>query len=460
MKQLIRHILREHTQEIILEMPKKITQDDWIARASEVHKGKYDYSKVKYKTANDKVKITCPIHGDFIQIANSHLRGQGCPECGKRADTQEQFLQKAKEKHGDKFDYTKTKYKNQNTPIIVTCPIHGDIKTTPANHLHYDCKKCVDEKQRKSPEDFLNQIKDVHGDKYDFSKTKYKGSNEKVIVTCPKHGDFNVAPGHLLYGAGCPKCAREKIGVANSLTQDEFISRSDLVHDNKYDYSKVEYNGINNRVKIICPIHGEFLQTPNTHMSGGGCQECGFESISKSKVGNTETFINSARVVHGEKYDYSLVNYKNNAELVTIMCPKHGEFEQRPGSHLRGSGCPQCQESNGEKLVTSILESNGIDYLKQHKFTDCTNLKKGRFCRKLPFDFYIPNQNTCIEYDGRQHFEPIIGLGGEEAFESQKRRDKIKNQYCKKNGIKLIRITYTMKKEEIEPYILKELGID
>jgi hypothetical protein len=101
---------------------------DFIKRANQVHDGKFDYSEVKYKTANDKVKIICPIHGEFLQIANSHLRGQGCPECGKRADTQQQFIEKAKEKHGNKFDYSKTKYKNQNTPIIVTCPIHGDFK--------------------------------------------------------------------------------------------------------------------------------------------------------------------------------------------------------------------------------------------------------------------------------------------------------------------------------------------
>jgi very-short-patch-repair endonuclease len=127
---------------------------------------------------------------------------------------------------------------------------------------------------------------------------------------------------------------------------------------------------------------------------------------------------------------------------------------------LRGQGCPICQESTGEKLVADILKKQKIRFLKQHKFVDCTNKKEGRFCRKLPFDFYIPSKNICVEYDGRQHFMAIDTFGGEEAFKTQKVRDKIKNQYCKKNGIKLIRIPYTMKKEDIEPYILKELGIN
>jgi hypothetical protein len=383
----------------------------------------------------------------------------------KSSRTKEQFLEKAKEVHGDKYDYSKSVYKNNYTPIEINCLKHGKFFQTSTSHINRGagCPKCglerSIEKQRKSPKEFLKQIKTVHGDKYDFSKTQYKGATEKVIVTCPKHGDFGVTAHHLLDGAGCPKCARENTGKSNSLSQDEFINRSNLVHDDKYDYSNVEYNGINNRVKIICPIHGEFLQTPNTHMSGGGCQKCGFESISQNNISNTKDFIKSAKIVHGKKYDYSLVDYKINTTPVKISCPIHGEFIQSPAAHLRGQGCPICQESTGEKLIASILEKKKIRFSKQHKFVDCTNKKEGKFCRKLPFDFYIPSKNVCVEYDGRQHFMAIDTFGGEEAFKTQKIRDKIKNQYCEKNGIKLIRIPYTMKKEEIEPYILKELGI-
>jgi hypothetical protein len=547
MKQLIRHILREHTKEI--GEIKKTTTPEFIEKAKTIHGDKYDYSKVKYKNSGEpvtivcpihgeftktpnkfisnvnpqgcpkcgresakekltsnkdsfvnkaiekhgdkygykkvdyqgggkKVVITCPIHGDFGQTPGNHLMGYGCPSCAKEKDLQnrkskresltstntQKFIENAKEIHGDKYDYSKSVYKNNYTPIEIICSEHGKFFQTSTSHLRGSgCSKCgiesSAEKQRKSPEEFLKQIKIVHGDKYDFSKTQYKGASEKVIVTCPKHGDFKVTAHHLLDGAGCPKCARENTGKANSLTQDEFINKSNLVHDDKYDYSKVEYDGINNRVKIICPIHGEFLQTPHAHMSGSGCQKCGFESISKSNVSNTEDFIKSAKIVHGKKYNYSLVDYKNRNKYVDIVCPVHGTFKQRPGAHLSGQGCPICNESTGEKLIAAILEKQKIDFIKQYKFVDCTNKKEGRFCRKLPFDFYIPIKNVCVEYDGRQHFMAIDTFGGEEAFERQKIRDEIKNQYCKKNGIKLIRIPYTMKKEDIESYILKKLGI-
>ena len=401
MKELIRHILREHTKEIGEQRGKKMTTDDFIRIAREIHGDKYDYSEVDYKNQYTPVKIICPIHGPFMQTAN-HLRGSGCKKCGQNRSS---------------------------------------------------------EKQTKSGVDFMNKVKEVHGDKYDFSKTNYTKALNKVLVTCPKHGDFQLRANDLSRGRGCPKCAQENTGKANSLTQDEFIHRSNLVHDNKYDYSKVQYNGVHNKVKIICPIHGEFLQAPHQHMVGSGCKQCGFESISQSKLSNTENFIESAKIVHGDKYDYSQVEYKINTVPVKIVCSIHGEFMQSPAAHLKGQGCPICQESTGEKLVTAILEKQEVNFIKQHKFVDCTNKKEGRFCRKLSFDFYIPELNTCIEYDGRQHFEPIIGLGGEEAFKNQKIRDKIKNQYCEENGIKLIRIPHTMKKEDVEPYILQELGL-
>jgi very-short-patch-repair endonuclease len=127
-------------------------------------------------------------------------------------------------------------------------------------------------------------------------------------------------------------------------------------------------------------------------------------------------------------------------------------------SHLQGQGCPFCNESKGEALVDNILKSSNVNFIRQYKFTDCTNKKEGRFCRKLPFDFYIPESNTCIEYDGIQHFQSVSNFGGDEMFEQVKRKDEIKNQYCEENGIKLIRIPYTMKNEDIEPYILQELG--
>jgi very-short-patch-repair endonuclease len=171
---------------------------------------------------------------------------------------------------------------------------------------------------------------------------------------------------------------------------------------------------------------------------------------------NTEEFLEKARKIHGDKFDYSKVEYTRTSEPISIGCKKHGDFLQTPSSHLSGQGCPICKESKGEILVNNILNQLEINFIRQHRFEDCVSSKTGKFCVKLPFDFYIPSTKTAIEYDGQQHFVPVWG---QESLENVQRTDKIKNRYCKKNGIKLIRIPYTMKKEEIEPYILKELGI-
>jgi hypothetical protein len=401
MRELIRHIIREHIVVIREQSGKKRTTDDFIRKAKEVHGDKYDYSEVDYKGYFTPVKIICPIHGAFMQNSE-HLRGAGCNKCGY-------------------------------------------IRAT--------------EKQRRSGDDFINKMKEIYGDKYDFSNAKYTNALTKVSVTCPKHGDFNRIADDLLRGRGCPKCSQENVGMGNRLTQDEFISRSNLLHDNKFDYSKVDYDGIKTPVKIICPLHGEYLQTPSAHLKGYGCKKCGVESTAQSKVGNTEDFIKSAKIVHGDKYDYSQVNYKNSRTPVKIRCLIHGEFTHSPNTHLSGKGCPTCQESTGEKLVATILKKHEVNFIKQHKFVDCTNKKEGISCRKLPFDFYIPELNVCIEYDGEQHFIPKEFFGGEEGFSRRQQLDKIKDQYCMDNGIKLIRIPYTMNKKDIEPYILSELGM-
>lgn len=296
-------------------------------------------------------------------------------------------------------------------------------------------------------ESFIKRAKEVHGDRYEYSKTKYEKASKPVIITCKIHGDFSQQPRHHLNGKNCPKDrGYGKVGV------EEFIKKSNDFYNSKFDYSLVDKIG-SDPIKIICPFHGEFIQTPINHLKGKDCPKC------NHNVPTTDDFIEKANVVHGNRYDYSQVKYNSNKTPVTIICPKHGEFLQEPTNHLQGKGCPICQESHGEKIVTNILKRKNIKFNPQHRFEDCRNTIKGRYCKKLPFDFYLPNLNVCIEYDGRQHFIPVAKFGGEDGLERLQARDKIKNEYCKKNGIKLIRIPYTMKKEEIEPYILKELGI-
>jgi uncharacterized protein with PIN domain len=459
MKQLIRHILREHTKEIGEDRGPKSTKESFISRAKEIHGDKYDYSKIKYINTKTPISILCPIHGKFIQAPYVHLRGSGCPECGKeirsekRRDSVETFINKAKEVHGNKYDYSKVIYKNNDTKITIICPIHGEFNQMPGAHLNgQGCPTCGKNVQRFSKEDFINKAKEIHGDKYDYSKVNYVNNRIPVTITCSEHGDFQQAPGNHMLGQGCNRCAGREM-----VNREDFIKLAKKVHGDKYDYSKVKYVKSNKPVEIICPIHGEFMQEPGHHVrQGSECPTCGIIKRNKSLESNTQEFIEKAKKIHGDKYDYSLVDYKNAKTPVIIKCKKHGEFQQMPNKHLSNQGCPKCNESTGQKLVRGILQSNKINFIEEKRFEDCRNTLKGRACVMLPFDFYLPKNNAMIEYDGVQHYLPSFG---QKSFEITTRNDKKKNQYCEENGIKLIRIPYTMNKEDIEPYILQELGL-
>jgi hypothetical protein len=317
------------------------------------------------------------------------------------------------------------------------------------NILREHTTKFIVESSKLSQDEFINRAKKVHGDKYDYSDVEYVTGKTPVKINCPIHGQFSQRPAGHLEGQGCKICSFEQMAQDNSLSKDQFIERSKKVHGDKFDYSKVDYTKGSDKVTIICPIHGEFQQRAKDHMGGLGCDKCSGRSR-----GDTESFIEKAKQLHGDKYDYSKVNYVNNRTKVEIICKKHGPFMQTPTNHLSNQGCPTCLESKGEKFVAEILTNNNIAFEREFEFDDCIGITS-KFCKKLPFDFYIPKYNTCIEYDGRQHFEPVYG---QENLEAQKVRDRLKDEYCKENGIKLIRIPYTIKMSEVESYLLQQLG--
>lgn len=226
------------------------------------------------------------------------------------------------------------------------------------------------------------------------------------------------------------------------LTKNEFINKCVLIHGQKYDYSMVEYNGSKTKVKIICKKHGVFEQIPRGHLSGLKCATCqGNKKMTKLD------FIERCSIIFDNKYDYSLSEIDGTKNKTTIICPKHGDFIQSVDSHLRGHGCPRCNDSKGEKIISWFLDKNKIKYETQKMFDGCVDV------RKLRFDFYIPSINTCIEFDGKHHFEVIeFGLS---KLEDTIRKDKIKNQFCDENKIRLIRISY---KENIVEQLEKLLN--
>lgn len=132
-------------------------------------------------------------------------------------------------------------------------------------------------------------------------------------------------------------------GIGSAIDKTDFIIRKFIaIHGNKYDYSLVNYIGAEDKVRIVCPLHGEFSQTPNSHMHRNGCMECGREKSNDAKRFSLDFFINRANEKHGYKYDYSLVEYVESVKKVIIICPLHGEFKQVANSHLQGCGCPKC----------------------------------------------------------------------------------------------------------------------
>lgn len=289
--------------------------------------------------------------------------------------------------------------------------------------------------KKRTLEDFIKRAKEVHGDKYDYSKSVYKNCDEKLIIICPIHGEFEQTPTNHYYGKGCRKCAREIAGdKIRVLTTDEFIKRAKDIHSNKYDYSLTVCKSYKSKVKIICPIHGIFICLAGAHIKGCGCRKC----YLKKKALSKEEFIEKSKKVHGDKYDYSLVEYVKNRVRVKIICPIHGVFEQEPSAHMRGSGCNKCCSSKGEGLIKTFLEEKDIDYIEEYIFNDCLSIKQG----KLRFDFFIPSKNIVVEFQGKQHYEPIIRWGGESRFLVQKKNDEIKRNYCKKNNIQLLEIKY------------------
>ena len=184
--------------------------------------------------------------------------------------------------------------------------------------------------------DFINRSNKIHNSKYDYSLVDYKNCTTKIKIICKIHDMFEQQPQAHLNGQGCPKCSGKM-----RKTKEEFIVESNKVHNNKYDYSLVEYKNNKTKVKIICPEHGIFEQRVDMHTQGHGCDKC-----SGTYNSTTEIFIEKSAKIHKNKYDYSLVDYKNSRIKIKIICPIHGIFEQNPSDHLVGQGCGKCASKN------------------------------------------------------------------------------------------------------------------
>lgn len=299
---------------------------------------------------------------------------------------------------------------------------------------------------------FIENAQRIHKNKYDYSKTKYLKAREKVIITCPKHGDFLQTPNSHLNGNGCPRCKDESTGDRCRLTTEIFIDNSKKIHGELYNYSKVNYKGNKEKVEIICQTHGSFWQYPGNHLKGCGCPECKGNRISKTKTSTKEEFIEKAIAVHGNKYDYSKVNYIRSTMPVEIICKKHNtSFWQDPGNHLQGKGCPICNSSKLESLVRENLYNNNINYEEQKTWDWLVYRTPQRV------DFFLPDYNLVIECQGIQHFEEVKFFGGKENLVDVINRDKNKQKLCIEHGFSII---YVSNLGEDYPYPYEVININ
>lgn len=226
--------------------------------------------------------------------------------------------------------------------------------------------------------------------------------------------------------------------MGRKLTQEEF----EINVKNRHPNLKIlgEYKGSHIKILTKCLTCGyEWMCQPSNIyalVKGTGCPKCGRQRDSINKATSQKKVIEKLKKIF-HQYDYSKVIYKNSDTKICVICPKHGEFKQTPNSHLNGSGCPKCKRSKGELLIENILKSKKLTFISQYKVNN------------FKIDFYIPNTNTFIEYNGAQHYIPVQYFGGEIKFKKQQERDSYIKKYCSENKINLIEIPYTKTEEEI-----------
>jgi len=277
---------------------------------------------------------------------------------------------------------------------------------------------------------FLEKAKKVHNSKFDYSLVEYKGAHNKVQIKCPKGHTFEQRPMDHWRGIGCKFCSQQRLGAYSKYSLDEV---KDLLHKkygNKYLFDFTGYTTLESKIKCICSKHGTKSIRVSSLLKGYHCSEC-----KGTKVANVtlEYFIRKSREIHGNYYNYSDSIVNNAQDKVTVICPKHGEFRQSPNSHMHGQGCPVCKFSKGELKIRKWLIENKINFISQHKFP---------VLKRLSFDFYLPDRDICIEYDGEYHYHSYKRVGGDEGLRKRQARDSKKNLFCQEKNIILIRIPY------------------
>jgi len=354
--------------------------------------------------------------------------------------------------------YKVISYKGSKTPIILSCPIHGEFKLR-LDHIKRNvgvtlCPKCKKEEIRINKfKEFEKKGKEIHNDKYTYHTESFTKMSAPTLITCPIHGDFlQIAENHIWAKQGCPKCADERKKGKYKYSREEIVEMCKKTHGDKYIYDDIVFQGIKGKMlNIRCPKHGYFDQIAYDHIRGFGCEKCKFENQIMTK----DEFIERSTKIHNGFYSYNKdkMNFVNTNIRVPIICPIHGEFWQRPAYHLMGGGCPHCQTSKLENELIEFFKSEKIEFIHKHHF---------EWLGRQEIDLYLPQYNVGIECQGLQHFESISYFDGDEGLKSTIERDQRKLRLCNENNLKLLyysnlKIQYPYKVFEDKELLLKEI---
>ena len=355
---------------------KKLTTEEFIQKAKQIHGDKYDYSKVNYVNSKTKVEIICPEHGSFHQTPNRYLRNMTCRKCMNNGKlTLGAFVEKSNSIHNFKYDYSFVKYKGNKTKVEIICPEHGSFWQTPSSHFkRRGCPICSG-KCKYTTEEFIQKAQQIHNQKYDYRLVDYKNAHSKVKIICPEHGVFEQLAYTHLQGRGCAKCSQKcKIDVI------EFEKRCNLMHNHKFNYSKLNYKNASKVLSIICPKHGVFKQNARLHMNGAGCPKC-TNHISKPEI-EVQDFIkslgfkiktNNRKILNGKELDIYIPELKKAIEFNGTYY-HYSEKHFTPGKHSTKSKL--CKSLNINLLhIREDLWKKDKEKMKKviHKFLNFKN---------------------------------------------------------------------------------------
>jgi hypothetical protein len=337
------------------------------------------------------------------------------------------FLDKLKSKgfyNPTSCDYTHIKYEKYNKKVlIIDKKYNSHHLITPEKLLSgvkCSIQNCIE------PEKLLiHKFRNTHKDRYIYN-FKYINSKSSIPIECKIHGIFHQNIYSHIKGHGCDICGGSKL-----ITQDELIKTFNDIHNHKYGYQFVNYINMKTDIDIWCYEHGLFSQNPYNHSNGTNCPDC-----KGNKKLDSESVINQFNKIHNNLYTYPKLQYINAHTDIIATCKDHGDFNISPHNHKQGKGCHKCIMSKGEYKILSWLTDNNIKFIYGYRFDDCRNKYP------LPFDFYLPDLNQCIEFDGRQHFESVDHFGGDEGLIYRKNNDNVKDIFCESNNIPLLRIHY------------------